>query len=324
MIVLGIESTAHTLGIGVTKGKRILSNEMDIYRPVNEGIIPRKAADHHEQVFSLILKNALKKAEVSMEDVDLISFAQGPGIGAPLKMGVTGAKYLAMKYEKEIIGVNHPYAHIKISEMITGMENPLVLYVSGGNTQILWEKEPFEFQILGETLDIGVGNLFDSFSRKMGDEYAHGSVLEKTAEKGEYIQLPYSVKGMNLVFSGLLTSAVRKLKTEKKEDVAHSLMETAFAELCEAAERALFLTHKKSLIVCGGVAQNKKLKKMLGIMCREINVNFDAAPDEFNRDNGAMIAYAGYLCYKEFGGKKPEKWNADQDYRISRIKEHLR
>ncbi|MDD5022757.1 MAG: UGMP family protein, partial [Candidatus ainarchaeum sp.] len=166
MIVLGIESTAHTLGIGICKNEEILANEMDTYKPVGEGIIPRKAADHHAEVFLEILQKALNKANVKIEDVDLISVAKGPGIGAPLKVGVVGAKYLALKYKKKLVGVNHPYAHIKINELFTGIKNPLILYVSGGNTQVLIEKKPFEFQVLGETFDIGVGNLFDNFARK--------------------------------------------------------------------------------------------------------------------------------------------------------------
>ncbi len=323
LIVLGIESTAHTLGIGITENKEVISNEMDTFKPKNEGIIPRKAADHHMQVFKEILDRALEKAKLTMEDVDLIAFAQGPGIGAPLKVGVVGAKYLAAKYSKKIIGVNHPYAHLKITEHFSKLKNPLVLYVSGGNTQILIEKKPFEFQVLGETFDIGVGNLFDNFGRKLGMEYASGAILEKLSKKGKYIEMPYTVKGMNLTFSGLLTYAERRIGEEKDEDLAYSLMETAFSELCEATERALFLTKKKSIIVCGGVAQNSRLQEMLRVMCREDGVEFGVAENQYNRDNGAMIAHAGHLLYEEFGDKSVGLWEARQDYRITMLKEML-
>ncbi|MFA5049892.1 MAG: KEOPS complex N(6)-L-threonylcarbamoyladenine synthase Kae1 [Candidatus Micrarchaeia archaeon] len=324
LIVLGIESTAHTLGIGICRNKEILSNEMDTYKPKNEGIIPRKAADHHSEVFLKILNQALCKAGVKIEDVDLISFAQGPGIGAPLKVGVIGAKYLALKYSKKIIGVNHPYAHIKISELYSKIEKPLILYISGGNTQILIEKKPFEFQILGETFDIGVGNLFDNFARKLGIEYASGAEIERLAKTGRYIEFPYTVKGMNLTFSGLLTYAENLIGKESKEDLCYSLMETAFSELCEATERALYLTKRKGIIVCGGVAQNKRIQQMLKTMCDEDGIEFGVAPDEFNRDNGAMIAYAGYLMHKQFGDRKVEVLDADQNYRIEQIKEKMK
>lgn len=319
MITLGIESTAHTLGIGIVRNGKVLSNIYDTYKSVGEGILPRKAADHHAKVFSQILKANLEKAGFSIEDVDLISFAQGPGIGAPLRIGVVMAKYLAKKYEKLIIGVNHAYAHAKISEKLTGLEKPLYVYVSGGNTQILVEEKK-HFHVLGETLDIGQGNLFDTFAREIGMEHAHGAALAELAKKGKYVELPYSVKGMNLVFSGLLTSAVKATKTQRKEDVAYSLMETSFAMVCEAVERALFLTKKKKLVACGGVAQNKRLQEMLSFMCKEDNVRFGVAPDEFNRDNGAMIAYAGEILYKKYGTKPVEEWEAIQNYRIDSVK----
>ncbi len=319
MLVLGIESTAHTLGIGIAEDGRILSNARDIYKPINEGILPRKAADHHAKVFAQVLKESLSQAKVKIEEINLIAFAQGPGIGAPLVVGVNMAKYLGARYNKKIIGVNHAYAHIKISEHLTKMKKPLILYVSGGNTQILIE-EKNALHVLGETLDIGIGNLFDTLGRAIGLKYAHGSELEKLAKKGSYVELPYTVKGMNLVFSGLLTHAEKLYRQgARKEDVAYSLFETAFSMLCEATERALFLTNKKSLILCGGVAQNRRLQQMLRAMCKDDSVKFGVAPDEFNRDNGAMIAYAGGLLYRRYGTMRLEDWNAITNYRIENI-----
>ena len=330
MITLGIESTAHTLGIGIVENGKVLSNEMDTFRPKNEGILPRKAADHHAETFKQVFDSALDKANITIQDVDLISFAQGPGIGAPLRVGIVCAKYLAAKFNKKIIGVNHAYAHVKVSEHLTGLHNPLVLYVSGGNTQILIEdliEEPntrakhLAIHVLGETLDIGIGNLFDSFGRAIGLEYAHGAVLAKLAESGKYVELPYTVKGMNLVFSGLLTQAEKLVREgAKKEDIAYSLFETSFAMLCEATERALFLTKKKNLIVCGGVAQNRKLQEMLRLMCKEDGVQFGVAPDEFNRDNGAMIAYAGEVLFKKYGTHPIQYWKPIQNYRVEMIR----
>ncbi len=317
MITLGIESTAHTLGIGVCRDGKILSNIHRTYKPINEGIIPRKAADHHAENFASLIKENLKAAKIKMEDVDLIAFAQGPGIGAPLALGCLAAKYLALKYEKPIIGVNHPYAHVKIAEHFAKVKNPLILYVSGGNTQILAE-ENGKFHIYGETLDIGVGNLFDAFGRAAGMEYAHGSALEKLAHGGKYIPLPYTVKGMNLSFTGLQTAAIAALSKHSMQDVSYSLIETSLSMCCEALERALFLSRKKGIIVCGGVAQNRRLQQMLAAMCKEDKVKFGVAPDEFNRDNGAMIAYAGEILFKKRKKKTlpPAKWEPDPNQRI--------
>jgi len=319
-MILGIESTAHTLGMGIVHKGKVLSNIGDAYKPRNEGIIPRKAADHHAEKFAELLRANLKKAGVCMEDVDAIAYSEGPGLGACLKVGLIGAKYLALKYGKKMIGVNHPYAHIKIAEGISGVRNPLILYVSGGNTQLLIEKEG-KFRVLGETLDMGVGNLFDAFGREIGMEYAHGAELAKLAEGGRYVPLPYVVKGMNLSFSGLLTQAAKDANKGNKKDVAYSLFETSFAMLCEVTERALFLTRRKGIIVCGGVAQNKRLQGMLRSMCEEDGVEFGVAPDEFNRDNGAMIAYAGELIMKK-GIRKPEECGVDQDYRVDKLRLH--
>ncbi|NYZ74333.1 UGMP family protein, partial [Candidatus Micrarchaeota archaeon] len=289
MKVLGIESTAHTLSIGITDGGRVLSNIIDTYSGGAEGLIPRKMADHHANVFASVLAKSLasakantnKKTSAKLEkklnkkintkssakldfsDIDIIAFSQGPGIGSPLSVGIAGAKYLALKHNKPLIGVNHCYAHVKISERMCRMDKPLILYLSGGNSQILLEDDNGYYHILGETLDMGIGNMFDSFARAIGMKKAHGGALAKLAEGGRYVPLPYSVKGMNLVFSGLQTAAEKAAKTHQHRDVAYSLMETSFAMTCEVTERALFLTNKKHLVVCGGVAQNKRLQQML-------------------------------------------------------------
>lgn len=320
MITLGIESTAHTLSIGITKDSQVLSNVIDTYSGGAEGLIPRKLADHHADVFADVLRNSLEKAGVTIDDVGLVAFSQGPGIGSPLSVGASAAKYLALRFGKQMIGVNHPYAHVKIGERCCDMEHPLILYLSGGNSQLLMEQGGF-YHVLGETLDVGIGNLFDSFARSLGLEHAHGAALSKLAEGGNYVGLPYTVKGMNLVFSGLLTAAEKLIGKHPEKDLAYSLMETSFAMTCEVTERALFLTRKRNLLVVGGVAQNRRLQQMLRTMCDEDNVRFGVAPDEYNRDNGAMIAYAGWLLHKRYGPMRLDKCFPITNYRIDRMKE---
>ena len=166
---------------------------------------------------------------------------------------------------------------------------------------------------------MGIGNLFDSFARSIGIE-GHGAALEKFSKGGKYTELPYTVKGMNLVFSGLLTQAQKMAKKYRKKDVAYSLMETSFAMTCEATERALFLTKKKSLVVCGGVAQNRRLQNMLKKMCKDDSVEFYVAPDALNRDNGAMIAYTGYVMRKNAKKKEIEKIAPMPNYRTDAVK----
>lgn len=297
MNILGIESTAHTLGIGVFNGKELVHSK-DMYKPKNEGIIPRKAADHHQEVFSDLIKESLEKSGLTLKDIDGFAFSQGPGIGQTLQFGCALARYLSLRYTKPLIPVNHCQAHIEIGKWECKLKDPLTVYVSGGNTQLIIEEKD-RYRVLGETLDIGMGNLFDTFGREMGLEFAHGSVLSKMAEEGKYIDLPYSVKGMNIVFGGLLTASKKALSKHKKEDIVYSMMHNAFASLTEASERALCLTNKKELLLCGGVAQNIMFQNILKKMVLLHKVKFSVPKNEYNADNGAMIALLGYRLFKQ-------------------------
>ncbi len=317
MNVLGIEGTAHTIGVGIYNDEKdeILANVIEQYVGY-EGILPREAADHHSLFFPITLKKALQNARLTMKDIDVIAVSQGPGIGAPLSFTVSVAKFLSSYYKKPIVAVNHPYAHIKIAEWESKIRNAIILYTSGGNTQILWQSKDGFYEILGETLDISVGNLFDTFARKANIRPANAVELLKYAEKGKFIELPYTVKGMNLQYGGLLTSALRALRNHPLEDVAYSLFETAFYMLAEVTERALHLKKAEGIILCGGVAQNKRLQEIMEIIAKENNVKFKPAKDEYNRDNGAMIAYAGYVIAKTWGFHDIKKVKPITNYRI--------
>lgn len=317
MKVLGIESTSHTIGIGIYDSEKgILANSYATNIP-SAGYIPRELVEHHQRNFELVLKKALSESKLNLNDIDVIAVANGPGIGTTLKFGVSLAKYLSSKYNKPIVGVNHCFAHIKIAEFESEIKKDYIaIFTSGGNTQILHSEDGFNFQVLGETLDIGIGNLFDNFARKLDIFPANGASLEKIASKGKYIKLPYTVKGMNMAFSGLLTSAEKALEKNKKEDVAFSLMQNSFSMVLETAQRAFYLKNAKSFIVCGGVAQNSMFKNMLNIMAKESKAKIGIPRNEYNRDNGAMIAYTGFLIAKKYGMKKPKEINAVQNYRI--------
>jgi N6-L-threonylcarbamoyladenine synthase len=319
MIALGIESTAHTLGIGVFDDERMLSNEKKMYAPKFTGIHPRKAAEQHANEFQALLLEAIRKAGIKPSQIGLVGFAQGPGIGACLKVGIVGAKSLALLLNKPIIGVNHCIAHIEISKLYTSTKDPLVVYVSGGNTQIIIKGKDRKYRVLGETLDIGVGNLIDVFGRDMGLERAHGGIIEKMALGGKYVELPYVVKGMDLSFTGLQTEAKKKLASHSQQDMCYSLQETAFSMLTEASERALALTGKKELIVCGGVAQNKRLQEMLALMAQEHGAKFGVAPNEFNADNGAMIAYTALYMYERGHRMSMKDAKAIQKFRTDQV-----
>ncbi len=294
MRVLGIESTAHTFGIGVVENKKILVDERIVYKP-KEGIVPIEAAEFHREHSAKVLQKVENK--INFKEVDLIGISTGPGLPPCLYFGLEFAKKLAAKLKKPLIGVNHCQAHIEIGKTLTKPKEPIILYVSGGNTQIIYENKGYK--ILGETQDIGIGNAIDKLGRAAGLSFPAGPKIEKIARKGKFVLLPYSVKGMDLNFSGVLSESIRRLKNEKEEDIFYSFQEVCFAMLTEVSERALAATEKNELLLVGGVAQNKRLQKMLKIMCEERGAKLKVVPKEFAGDNGAMIALTALVTYKD-------------------------
>lgn len=308
MKILGIESTAHTLGIGVCDSEgNLLSNERATYVPKKGGILPRESADFQVQKAAEVLENSLKSASLKLSDIDAFAFAQGPGLGPCLRIGATLARYLSLEYKKPIIGVNHCIAHIEVAKLATDSTDPVVLYVSGGNTQVI-AFSGGKYRVFGETLDISIGNAIDTFARELGLVHPGGPKVEKLAEKStNYIELPYTVKGMDMSFAGLMTECKRKWQSGnfKKEDLCYSMQETGFSMLTEVTERAMAHTEKDEVLVTGGVAANKRLKEMLEIMAKERDAKFYKCPMEYSGDNAIMIAWTGALMLNS--GAKPLK-----------------
>lgn len=299
MLCLGIEGTAHTVGVGIVdENCNILSNLTDMYEPLEGGIHPREAANHHADVLIHLVKKSLKSAGKRFEDVDLVAFSQGPGLGPCLRTVATGARALAISLDKPIIGVNHCIAHLEIGRKTTGCEDPVLLYLSGGNTQVIAFTEK-RYRVLGETLDIGIGNMLDKFGREVGLSFPSGPAIEGLAEKGEkLLQLPYSVKGMDVSFSGILTAALNlHKKGEGLEDVCASLQETSFAMVTEVTERAMAHLEKNEVLLGGGVACNKRLGEMVDRMAKDRGASKFVPDPSLCVDNGAMIAWTGFLEY---------------------------
>ena len=223
---LGIESTADDFSVGIsTFDGKILANVISAYIPEKGGIHPREAARHHAEVADKVLEEAIKKAKIKLKEISAIAFSQGPGLGPCLRTGATVARALAAYLGVPLVGVNHCVAHIEIGKLKTGAIDPLTLYVSGGNT-IVSAFDSGRYRVFGETLDIAVGNCLDVFAREAGLSQKRGlpfgAIVEKLAAKGKkLIPLPYTVKGMDISLSGLLTAAVNLLKqgTYKLEDL---------------------------------------------------------------------------------------------------------
>jgi N6-L-threonylcarbamoyladenine synthase len=244
MICLGIESTAHTYGVGIVQsgrnGVEFLANERDTFKPpAGWGIEPVKAAKHHRELKDKLLNEALARAGIGPECVDLVAWSQGPGFAPCLLVGKEAAFDFAEKYNKPIVGINHCIAHIEIGRHFAGGCDPVTLYVSGANTQVL-AFAAGRYRCFGETMDIGIGNALDKFGRESGMKFPAGPKVEQLAKTGKWIGMPYVVKGMDLSFSGITTEALKKLKAgQKMEDVCFSFQESAFAMLAEVSERAM-------------------------------------------------------------------------------------
>jgi len=237
-MIIGIESTAHTFGVGVVDNEKILSNVRDMYTTEKGGIVPMEAAKHHSLIAEEVWKKALDEAKVNEDDIEGIAFSQAPGLAPCLIEGLRFARGKARELKIPVIPINHCVAHLEIGK-ITGAKDPVLLYASGANTQIIAYSSN-KYRVFGETLDIGIGNFIDNFARSLGLGFPGGPMIQELAEKGEYIELPYKLKGMDVAFSGILTK-LRQMKESKKyedKDLAFSLQETVFAMLVEAAERA--------------------------------------------------------------------------------------
>jgi len=299
MITLGIEGTAHTLGVGVVDPEnKVLSNVMDMYRPPEGGLHPREAANHHADVVAKVISEAVSNADLELKDMDLIAFSMGPGLGPCLRVAATAARSLSSGLEIPIVGVNHCIAHIEIGNATTGCTDPALLYASGGNTQVIAYSDE-RYRIFGETQDVGIGNMLDKLGRELGLGFYAGPTIEKLAAKGKkLLDLPYSVKGMDVSFSGMMTAALAlNEKGFDIEDIAFSIQETAFAMLTEVTERAMAHIGKDEVLLGGGVAQNLRLQEMVREMAEARGAEMFVPDRRLCMDNGAMIAWLGYLMY---------------------------
>ncbi|MHA1105871.1 MAG: KEOPS complex N(6)-L-threonylcarbamoyladenine synthase Kae1 [Promethearchaeota archaeon] len=325
-LCLGIESTAHTWSVGIVDfSGEIHGLVNNVYIPEEGGLHPALVREYHLKNFKGTILKALQEAKCSLNDISLIAFSQSPGLGPILRIGALVARLLSQFRKIPIVGVNHCIAHIEIGRLLCNIEDPLTLYVSGGNT-IISAYESTRYQIFGETLDISIGNMIDMVARDAGLAHPGGPKIEKLAEKSNnYISLPYVVKGMDLSFSGLYTATRHLIESSefgKKfvlEDVAYSLQETSFSMLTEVTERALAHTKKTEVLLTGGVAANKRLQEMIKSICEDHDTRYEVVPLKLAGDNGAMIAWTGILRFKSEGGFDLSQTNINPKERMDNI-----
>lgn len=301
MIVLGLEGSANKIGVGVLKDGVVLSNPRKTFiSPPGTGFLPKETGAHHREHVVGLIKEALRQAAVEARDIDAIAYTKGPGMGIPLISVAVVARTLAQLWNVPILPVNHCIGHIEMGRLVTHCHNPVVLYVSGGNTQVIAYSER-RYRIFGEALDIAVGNCLDRFARilQLPNDPAPGYNIEQMAKRGgsTFIELPYAVKGMDVSFSGIL-SAIESIATlHTPEDLCFSLQETVFAMLVEITERALAHVESNEVLLVGGVACNERLQQMMQQMLQDRGGKLCAMDERYCIDNGAMIAAAGWVAY---------------------------
>ncbi|XP_039578399.1 probable tRNA N6-adenosine threonylcarbamoyltransferase [Passer montanus] len=300
--VLGLEGSANKVGAGVVRDGAVLSNRRATYvTPPGHGFAPGPTGRHHRAALLGLVRAALSEAGLGPEDIDGVAFTKGPGMGSPLAVVAAVARTLAQLWGRPLLAVNHCVGHIEMGRALGPAPDPLVLYVSGGNTQVIAFARR-RYRILGETLDVAVGNCIDRLARllQIPNAPSPGYNVEQLARRGRrLLPLPYVVKGLDVSFSGLLShlqAVTPKLLASGEatpEDLCFSLQETAFAMLAEVTERALALTRARHLLLVGGVACNHRLQEMLRSMCRARGAELCPVDDRYCIDNGAMIAQAG-------------------------------
>ncbi|KAH9909786.1 O-sialoglycoprotein endopeptidase [Xylariomycetidae sp. FL2044] len=348
LYALGCEGSANKLGIGIishdpaTSESAILANVRHTFvSPPGTGFLPKDTARHHRSHFAALARSALRAAGLRPDQLACVCYTKGPGMGAPLQSVAVAARTLSLLWGRPLVGVNHCVGHIEMGREITGARDPVVLYVSGGNTQVIAYAEQ-RYRIFGETLDIAVGNCLDRFARtlEISNDPAPGYNIEQLAKKGgrRLLDLPYAVKGMDCSFSGILGAAdllAAQMREQEErlaqgeavadaeritpEDLCFTLQETVFAMLVEITERAMAHVGSNQVLVVGGVGCNERLQAMMGQMASERGGSVYATDERFCIDNGIMIAHAGLLAY-ETGFRTPlEESTCTQRFRTDEV-----
>lgn len=314
-LIMAIESSCDETAVAiVADGKEIISNivatQIDVHKEFG-GVIPEVASRIHVENISMVIEEALQKANVTMDDIDAIAVTQGPGLVGCLHIGVQAAKTLAWAFHKPLVPVHHIAGHIYANRLITDLRFPLMaLVVSGGHTELVYMKNEWDFEILGTTQDDAIGEAGDKVGRVLGLPYPGGVYVDKLAKEGKPIYAlakPKTEHELDFSFSGLKSSVLqfidrckRKGETFLPADLAASYQETALDALLLRARKALDMYHPTQMVLAGGVAANSRLReKVEQDLTKEYpDIDFVIPPLSCCTDNAAMIAVAGYIAYQ--------------------------
>lgn len=308
IIILGIESSCDETSVAIVKnGREVLSNVINTQISIHElygGVVPEIASRNHVENISPVMKEALKEANIKIDDVDGIACTYGPGLVGALLVGVSYAKALSYAANKPLIGVNHIQGHIAANYITYKDLKPpfLTLLISGGNTQLVLVKDYTEFEILGKTRDDAVGEAFDKIARVIGLGYPGGPKMDKLAQDGTpNIDLPkVHIEGLDFSFSGLKTAIINlhhKTPDINKADLAASFEKDVAEILLDNTKKAVKETNINKIALAGGVSANSYIRKAFKELEEKENIKVYYPELKLCTDNAAMIASAGYYNF---------------------------
>ena len=312
MYILGIESSCDETSVSIVKNGRkeistVVLSQMDVHAYYG-GVVPEIASRMHVENITIVIEETLKKAKMTMDDIDAIAIAYGPGLIGSLLVGLMTAKTLSFIYDKPLIPVHHIAGHIYANNLVKKLEFPLIaLVVSGGHTQLVYMRENYNFKVIGSTLDDAVGEAYDKVARVIGLPYPGGPLVDKLSKKGMdtyNLPLPLNDDSYNFSFSGLKSSVINLSHNERqrgneiiKENLACSFQNRVVEILTKKTMKALKDYKVKNLIIAGGVAANRGLRKSMEKESEKNDINLTIPEIKYCTDNGAMIAAAGYYAY---------------------------
>ena len=312
--ILGIESSCDETSASIIRNgsdeiATVILSQIDIHTNFG-GVVPEIASRHHIKNITMVIEDCFNKANMTINEIDAIAVTAGPGLIGSLLVGLEAAKTIAFIHNKPLIPVHHIAGHIYANNLVKTMEYPLIaLVVSGGHTDLVYMENEFTFKRLGGTLDDAVGECYDKVARVIGVGYPGGPVIDKMATFGKHsycLPIPLDDNSYNFSFSGLKSAVINLVHNEEqrgneinKEDLATSFQEVVVDIITKKTLKALQDYNVKRLVLAGGVAANKGLRKKLSTVCEENNIDCSFPPIKYCTDNAAMIATAGYFLYKQ-------------------------
>ncbi len=313
MYILAIESSCDETSCAIVKNgcediATIINTQIDIHT-LYGGVVPEIASREHLKSITLVIDECLKKAKMTMDDIDAIAVTYGPGLIGSLLVGIEAAKTLSLMYDKPLVKVNHMAGHIYANNLTKKMKYPLLsLVISGGHTEFIYMKDEYSFEKIGSTLDDAVGECYDKVARVIGVGYPGGPIIDKLSKKGEHeynLPLPLNDDSYNFSFSGLKSAVInlahnceQRGEELNKENLARSFQDVVVETIKKKTLKAIKDYKVKRLVVAGGVSANSAIRAALEELCKENKIDFSVPELKYCTDNATMIGAAGYYAYK--------------------------